>query len=76
MAQSKKKKTQNEEQLPDSESLLKSASNDSGESVNMSEEAIKVLIKSGRERGFVTHDELNKALPQGESSKRWPCAFG
>ncbi|MAJ35298.1 MAG: RNA polymerase sigma factor RpoD [Candidatus Puniceispirillum sp. TMED52] len=66
MAQSKKKKTQNEEQLPDSESLLKSASNDSGESVNMSEEAIKVLIKSGRERGFVTHDELNKALPQGE----------
>ena len=66
MAQSKKKKTQNEEQLPENESLLKSASNDSGESVNMSEEAIKALIKSGRERGFVTHDELNKALPQGE----------
>jgi RNA polymerase primary sigma factor len=66
MAQSKKKKSQTEEQLSDSESLAKSASNDSGESANISEEAIKTLIKTGRERGFVTHDELNKALPQGE----------
>ena len=30
------------------------------------EEAIKALKKIGRARGFVTHDELNKALPQGE----------
>ncbi|MEC8727582.1 MAG: RNA polymerase sigma factor RpoD [Pseudomonadota bacterium] len=66
MAQSKKKKSQTEEQLSDSESLAKSASNDSGESANISEEAIKTLMKTGRERGFVTHDELNKALPQGE----------
>ena len=66
MAQSKKKKSQTDEQLSESESLSKSASNDSGESVNISEEAIKTLIKTGRERGFVTHDELNKALPQGE----------
>jgi RNA polymerase primary sigma factor len=66
MAQSKKKKSQTDEQLSESESLAKSASNDSGESVNISEEAIKTLIKTGRERGFVTHDELNKALPQGE----------
>ena len=28
--------------------------------------AIKALKKLGKERGFVTHDELNKALPQGE----------
>ena len=28
--------------------------------------AVKALIKKGKERGFVTHDELNSALPQGE----------
>ena len=28
--------------------------------------AVKALIKKGKERGFVTHDELNAALPQGE----------
>ena len=28
--------------------------------------AIKTLIKKGKERGFVTHDELNAALPQEE----------
>ena len=30
--------------------------------------AIKQLIKKGKERGFVTHDELNEALPQDELS--------
>ncbi len=29
---------------------------------------IKALIKKGKERGFVTHDELNAALPQDELS--------
>jgi len=29
---------------------------------------IKALIKKGKERGFVTHDELNAALPQEELS--------
>ena len=29
---------------------------------------IKALIKKGQERGFVTHDELNEALPQEELS--------
>ena len=29
---------------------------------------IKTLIKKGKERGFVTHDELNAALPQDELS--------
>ena len=28
--------------------------------------AIKLLIKKGKEQGFVTHDELNAALPQEE----------
>lgn len=28
--------------------------------------AIKALIKKGKDRGFVSHDELNAALPQGE----------
>ena len=28
--------------------------------------AIKLLIKKGKEQGFVTHDELNAALPQDE----------
>ena len=28
--------------------------------------AIKTLIKKGKERGYVTHDELNAALPQEE----------
>ena len=29
---------------------------------------IKTLIKKGKERGYVTHDELNAALPQEELS--------
>ena len=33
---------------------------------DVNSEAIKALKKTGKERGFVTHDELNKALPQGE----------
>ena len=31
-------------------------------------QTIKLLIKKGKERGFVTHDELNAALPQDELS--------
>ncbi len=34
--------------------------------VDVNSEAIKALLRTGKERGFVTHDELNKALPQGE----------
>ena len=33
---------------------------------NIHEDAVKGLIKIGKERGFVTHDEVNKALPEGE----------
>ena len=34
--------------------------------LDTSNTAVKALIKKGKERGFVTHDELNAALPQGE----------
>ena len=34
--------------------------------IDVSSEAIKALKAKGKQRGFVTHDELNKALPQGE----------
>lgn len=47
------------------------AANDSGGQeeaviVDSHLEAIQQLLKSGKERGYVTHDELNAALPQGE----------
>ncbi len=34
--------------------------------LDTSNTAVKALVKKGKERGFVTHDELNSALPQGE----------
>ena len=34
--------------------------------LDTSNTAVKALIKKGKERGYVTHDELNAALPQGE----------
>ena len=32
-------------------------------SADAAQQTIKTLIKLGKERGFVTHDELNAALP-------------
>ena len=49
----------------------KTAVNDSstdGQRVDPQQKVIQELIKKGQERGFVTHDELNKALPQTEFS--------
>ena len=67
MAQSKKKKQQDNTPAKDEAELVEvSANDDSLETLRISEESIKALLKTGRERGFVTHDELNKALPQGE----------
>jgi RNA polymerase primary sigma factor len=67
MAQSKKKKQQDNDSTKEQADLVEvSANDDSPETPRISEESIKVLLKTGRERGFVTHDELNKALPQGE----------
>jgi len=46
------------------------AANDSGASdgvmVDGNTEAMQALMAVGKERGYITHDELNKALPQGE----------
>ena len=59
---SKKKEMENNEAMD--------AANDAGSAeavvVDVNSEAIKALIRSGKEQGFVTHDQLNKALPQGE----------
>src|SRR6056300_475219 len=67
MAQSKKKKQQDNDSTKEQADLVEvSANDDSPETPRISEESIKVLLKTGRERGFVTHDELNNALPQGE----------
>ena len=30
------------------------------------QQAIKTLMRLGKERGYVTHDELNAALPEGD----------
>ena len=69
MAQSKKKKQQENRQANAEGELVEvSANDDSPESPRIIEVSIKALLKTGRERGFVTHDELNKALPQGELS--------
>ena len=35
-------------------------------SADAAQQTIKTLIKLGKERGFVTHDELNAALPAEE----------
>ena len=40
--------------------------NDDAPVLDTSNTAVKALIKRGKERGFVTHDELNSALPQGQ----------
>ena len=34
--------------------------------LDTSNTAVKALIKHGKDRDFVTHEELNSALPKGE----------
>ena len=63
MAQKTSKKQENEKAEGSGE-----AATIEGPMVDMNAEAIKALLKTGRERGYVTHDELNKALPQSELS--------
>ncbi|XDZ66187.1 RNA polymerase sigma factor RpoD [Alphaproteobacteria bacterium LSUCC0684] len=54
----------------DDTSKTSDAANDSGASdgvmVDGNTEAMQALMAVGKERGYITHDELNKALPQGE----------
>ena len=56
MARKSAKKANSESQEQNSDALILDTKNT----------AVKALIKKGKERGFVTHDELNAALPQGE----------
>jgi RNA polymerase primary sigma factor len=54
----------------DDTSKATDAANDSAASdgvmVDGNTEAMQTLMAAGKERGYITHDELNKALPQGE----------
>ncbi len=63
MAQKAAKAKENKQ--PDGEAV-----NDSGAEettiVDSQQVAIQELIKAGKERGFVTHDELNAALPESD----------
>ena len=34
--------------------------------IDLNKPEIKALIKKGKSEGYITHDELNKALPDGE----------
>ena len=36
--------------------------------IDLNEASIKKLITKAKKRGYVTYDELNEALPQGEMS--------
>ena len=61
-------KAQNKKQTPAKNNEAANDSNTSEEAVIVDThlEAVQQLLKSGKERGYVTHDELNSALPQGE----------
>ncbi len=52
-----KKQIETDDQTPDAAEAA---------SLDATQQTIKALIKLGKERGFVTHDELNAALPNEE----------
>jgi len=54
MASKAKKQAESEQSQPDSAEAT---------SLDAAQQTIKTLLKVGKERGFVTHDELNAALP-------------
>ena len=39
---------------------------EAGSGADAAQQAIKTLMRLGKERGYVTHDELNAALPEGD----------
>ena len=57
MASKAKKQTESEQNSPEAAEAS---------SLDASQQTIKTLMKLGKERGFVTHDELNAALPAEE----------
>ncbi len=46
----------------------KSSENDDAPLIDLNEASIKKLIAKAKKKGYVTYDELNEALPQGEMS--------
>ncbi len=46
----------------------KSSDNDDAPLIDLNEASIKKLIAKAKKKGYVTYDELNEALPQGEMS--------
>ena len=57
MASKAKKQTEAEQNTPEAAEAT---------SLDAAQQTIKALMKLGKERGFVTHDELNAALPAEE----------
>ena len=47
---------------------LKTEDQDAAHSLDMSQAAVKKMIAEGRERGFITYDQLNKTLPPDQVS--------
>jgi RNA polymerase primary sigma factor len=43
-------------------------SNDDAPLIDLNEASVKKLLAKGKRRGYITYDELNEALPQGEMS--------
>ena len=54
MASKAKKQAESEQNMPEAAEAT---------SLDAAQQTIKALMKLGKERGFVTHDELNAALP-------------
>ena len=57
MASKAKKQVESEQNTPEAAEAS---------SLDAAQQTIKTLMKLGKERGFVTHDELNAALPAEE----------
>src|SRR5512138_1262284 len=55
-------KTSTEDQAPEKEDAPE------GPILDLSDAAVKKMIKAAKTRGFVTHEELNKVLPSEEFS--------
>ena len=47
---------------------LNSDSNNDSPILDLNNSVIKDLIKEGKKTGYITHDQLNAALPSGELS--------
>ena len=51
-----------------SEAKTKQQQNDDAPLIDLNEASIKKLIAKAKRKGYITYDELNEALPEGEMS--------